>query len=412
MSSGVSLSLSVGSSQNQSSTTQTRDTAAVSRVTAGRDVTRVAASTSVRPPITSGAGAKPVEGQGDLTLQGAQVRAGRNATLAADHDIQLQAAENTASLNSKNSGASASVGVSFGSQTGFTVSASGSQGKAKGNDTTYSNTQVEAGQQATLTSGNDTTLKGGVVKAPQVVAKAGRDLTVESLQDRSTYRSKQDSVGGSVTIGPAPGGSLSLAASKIDSDFQSVTEQSGLKAGDQGFQVAVGGNTTLTGGAITSTQTAIDQNKNTFHTGGTLALADIQNTSEYTGESAGVTLGTRVSLNGKLAPLGSSAGLGSDGSSANRATRAGTSGIAGNTPPRTGDAETGVAKTLHAGQVQGEIDAKVAITQTFNAIAPKAAVKYANTKAMALKKLAESETDTETRAGWVIEAKKWWQNGS
>jgi filamentous hemagglutinin len=63
---------------------------------------------------------------------------------------------------------------------------------------------------------------------------------------------------------------MSAAKANINSDYQSVTEQSGLKAGDGGFTVNVQGNTDLKGAAITSTQAAIDNNKNTFTTGGTL----------------------------------------------------------------------------------------------------------------------------------------------
>ena len=65
----------------------------------------------------------------------------------------------------------------------------------------------------------------------------GGDLNIESLQDTSQYDSKQQSLGGSVTVGAGVSGSISAGKSKIDSDFASVTEQSGIKAGDGGFQV-------------------------------------------------------------------------------------------------------------------------------------------------------------------------------
>ncbi|MEJ7932639.1 hemagglutinin repeat-containing protein, partial [Ramlibacter sp. AN1015] len=102
-----------------------------------------------------------------------------------------------------------------------------------------------------MRSGRDTTLQGAVVKAPTVVADVARDLNLESLQDTSTYTSRQRSAGGSVSVGYGQmGGSLSANASNIDSTYASVAEQSGIKAGDGGFQVTVGGDTNLRGGVI------------------------------------------------------------------------------------------------------------------------------------------------------------------
>jgi filamentous hemagglutinin len=47
--------------------------------------------------------------------------------------------------------------------------------------------------------------------------------------------------------------SVSVNQSKIHSDYASVQEQSGIRAGDGGFQIKVGGNTDLKGAVISST---------------------------------------------------------------------------------------------------------------------------------------------------------------
>ncbi|HRK57437.1 MAG TPA: hypothetical protein PLQ67_07945 [Burkholderiaceae bacterium] len=52
-------------------------------------------------------------------------------------------------------------------------------------------------------------------------------------------------------------GSVNLAASKVKSNYLSVTEQSGLFAGDGGFDIRVQGDTDLIGGAITSAEQAV-----------------------------------------------------------------------------------------------------------------------------------------------------------
>ncbi|HET6893718.1 MAG TPA: hypothetical protein VFH31_21655, partial [Pyrinomonadaceae bacterium] len=64
----------------------------------------------------------------------------------------------------------------------------------------------------------------------------------------------------------------------------SVNEQSGITAGESGFQIAVGGNTHLKGGVIASTA---DAGKNTLSTG-SLTAEDIQNGASYKASSVGI----------------------------------------------------------------------------------------------------------------------------
>ena len=115
---------------------------------------------------------------------------------------------------------------------------------ADSSDTSSTNSQINAGNTATLQSGKDTTLSGAVVAANTIKVEIGGNLTIQSLQDTSSssYTSKKQSQGASITIGPGgvpTGGSISASKSNINSNFNSVNEQSGLKAGDGGFQVNV-----------------------------------------------------------------------------------------------------------------------------------------------------------------------------
>ncbi len=200
---GLSLSHSLGRSQSQSRTESSATQVQASTLQAGGDLTLQA------------------RGQGrasTLTVQGSDLTAGGNATLGADGDIQLLAAANTSEQLSSNKSSGASLGISLGQQTGVTVSASRGKGQADGQDTTWRNARVSAGQTLTLQSGGDTTLKGATATGEQIIAQAGGDLSLESLQDTATYRSKQQNLGGSLTLGPSPGASLSYGKSKIDSD--------------------------------------------------------------------------------------------------------------------------------------------------------------------------------------------------
>ena len=397
-SSGINLTLSLGASRSRSQVVQNSDSGRGSTVSAGGDVA-IAAT-----------GAKAGS---DLTVQGSTLQAGNDIRLAADNAIQLLAGKNTADQQSTNNSVSGAVGINIGSRgLGVTLSASAARGKADGNDVTYANSHVEAGRQLILQSGGDTTLKGALAKAEQITAEVSGHLAIDSLQDTSTFKSRQQSLGGSVTVGAGASGSLSFSQSKIDSDFASVAEQSGLKAGDGGFQVAVKGDADLKGGAITSTDKAVQDGKNRFQTGGTLTTSDIRNQADYRASSVGINLGTSQANDGQFKPMGNSAGFGQDQGQTSSTTQATISGIAGNTAARTGDAETGIQKIFDADKVQKDVTAQVLITQTFGAQASKVIGDYADKQSTNLKLAAGQENDPTKKQDLLDEAQKWDDGGA
>ncbi|MBX9800870.1 MAG: hemagglutinin repeat-containing protein [Burkholderiaceae bacterium] len=364
---GVNISISIGSSSSQSKTTQNSTQVASSNVSAGKDVIIVA----------SGAGTNS-----DVTVQGSDIRGGGNVVIAAEDQINLLAGKNTNEQHSTNKSSSGSVGISIGTAGfGVTASANSGRGNADGSDVSWTNTHVDAANQVVLASGGDANLIGAVVSGKQVVANIDGNLNIESLQDTSKYDSKQKDIGGSITIGAGGGGSLSYSKSSINSDYASVNEQSGIKAGDGGFQVVVNGNTDLKGGIIASTEQAVQSDKNLLATA-SLTTSDIQNKAEYKASAMGVTVGSGGS--GGVPNL-SGAGIGSDAGHSASTTQAGVSGIAGNKDVRTGDAETGIAKIFDADKVQKEINAQVKITQAFGQQASKAVNEYVQSERQALR---------------------------
>ncbi|MDV3468485.1 hemagglutinin repeat-containing protein [Stenotrophomonas sp. C3(2023)] len=298
---GINISITVGGARSDSRTTSTHDTAAGSSVTAGGDV-RISAT---------GAGA-----DSNLTVVGSDINAGNNAYLRADGDIALLAAQNIQDTQRNSSAASGGVGVAIsigsgGMAAGITANASGARGKGEGTDVSWTNSHVNAGNTLVLESGGDTTLRGAVASGRQVIAEVGGDLNIESLQDTSTFHSKDTSAGGSVTVGVGFSGSASFANTKVDGDFASVVEQSGLKAGEDGFQVHVGGNTDLVGGVIASSQQAIADGRNQLVTS-TLSVRDLENRSDYKASSLSLSGGFSNSGSGGPSGAGNSA-LGNDG---------------------------------------------------------------------------------------------------
>ncbi|WP_182599789.1 hemagglutinin repeat-containing protein, partial [Escherichia coli] len=230
---------------------------------------------------------------------------GNDTSLNAQNDILLAAAADTRQTTGKNSSKGGGVGVSFGGGTnggGLSIFAgiNGSEGREKGNGTTWTETTVDAGKNVSLTSGHDTTLSGAQVSGEKVTADVGNNLTISSLQDSDRYDSRQNSVaaGGSFTFGSMSGsGYASISQDKIKSNYDSVREQSGIYAGKDGFDVTVGNHTQLNGAVIASTATA---DKNRLDTG-TLGFSDIENRADYKVEHQSVGISTGGSIGGQFA---------------------------------------------------------------------------------------------------------------
>ncbi|EFC4784024.1 filamentous hemagglutinin, partial [Escherichia coli] len=287
----VGISLSYGSQSSKSEQQSEQTVAKGSTLTAGNHLSIQA----------TGSGVKGVDG--DLTIQGSQIKAGNNVLLQANRDVNLVSAENTSKLEGKNTSSGGSVGVGVGVGSGgwgISVSASANQGKGseKGNGTTHTETMVDAGNRLTIISGRDTTLTGAQAGGETVKVDAGRHLTLTSEQDSDRYDSKQQnaSAGGSFTFGSMSGSaSVNLSRDKMHSNYDSVQEQTGIFAGRGGFDVTTGQHTQLNGAVIASTATA---DKNRLDTG-TLGFSDTENRADFKTEhqSAGLSTGGSVAGN-------------------------------------------------------------------------------------------------------------------
>ena len=101
---------------------------------------------------------------------------------------------------------------------------------------------------------------------------------------------------GSVTVGYGASVGGSFNKSKINADHASVNEQAGIYAGDEGYDINVNKHTDLKGALITSTQKAEADGKNHFSTG-SLTHSDIENHSNYSGSSFGVSGSVAANFN-------------------------------------------------------------------------------------------------------------------
>ena len=224
-----------------------------------------------------------VQAKSDISMKGSQASS-HMIFFHAGGGIMLDAAEDRSTTDIVHSSKSSQLGMNF-MPTGNSLFAENS--KSTGTEaeiiTTHTGSQLTAEEKISMESAKDTALRGSRVSAGQVSVQAGGNLSIESLQDTDTYRSQSHNTGSSFSTGTsratAHHGKWMTGKSEenTDSHYESVTEQAGIHAGANGYDITVKGNTNLTGGLIDSTAA---KEKNNLTTG-TLSWSDVQNKAGY-----------------------------------------------------------------------------------------------------------------------------------
>lgn len=262
----LSINVSLGTTKSKSESNSTTTVANASEVKAGGDVN-----------VTST--------KKDINITGSNVE-GKDVTLNAKENLNITASKNTNKTEQSSKSSSASVGASLelGKGPSYSISGSMYKGEVSANGITFNESNVTANEDLNFTSGKDTNIKGGKLSGEKVTGNVGGDLNIESKQGSNSYKENNKSVGASIGLGSNKAVSGSASVSKIDSNYESVTDQSGIYAGKEGFDIRVEANTDLKGGIISSTA---DADKNKLSTG-TLTFEDIQNKADYKAGGAGI----------------------------------------------------------------------------------------------------------------------------
>ena len=273
----IGVQITYGQQKSESRTHTEGKTAAKSQVNAGGKVNIVA----------TGAGKNS-----DINIKGSDISGKQGTTLIADNQVNIKATEQNHQERStnKSSGFNAGVAikVSNGAVAGATLGGNYGKGYGNGDETTYVASHVGDSQSKTvIQASGDANIIGSQVKGKRVELNA-ENLNIESLQDKSRYYGKQMNVNGSVTVGYGASVGGSFNKSKINADHASINEQAGIYAGDEGYDINVNKHTDLKGALITSTQKAEADGKNHFSTG-SITYSDIENHSNYSGSSFGVS---------------------------------------------------------------------------------------------------------------------------
>ena len=228
--------------------------------------------------------------QSGIGLTGETVEA-KKLVLDSASDINLEAGKNTVDVNNtyKSSGWSVGAGISLTGGGLLDINASGHMARQNGDthQESYVPTKVKAAQLAQLKAKRDTNIIGSTVSGKKVEVDTGRDLHIQSLQDVDNFKEHSKSAGFSVSSKPNfknPTGSINASVGRIDSKWKSVTEQAGIYAGEEGYNINVGNKTTLEGAVIKSDAPKA-KNKLTTKS---LEMKDIKNEAEYTYSNNGI----------------------------------------------------------------------------------------------------------------------------
>ena len=228
--------------------------------------------------------------QSGIGLTGETVEA-KKLVLDSASDINLEAGKNTVDVNNtyKSSGWSVGAGISLTGGGLLDINASGHMARQNGDthQESYVPTKIKAVELAQLKAKRDTKIIGSTVSGKKVEVDTGRDLHIQSLQDVDNFKEHSKSAGFSVSSKPNfkdPTGSINASVGRIDSKWKSVTQQAGILAGDEGYDISVGNSTRLEGAVIKSDAPKA-KNKLTTKS---LEMKDIQNEAEYTYSNNGI----------------------------------------------------------------------------------------------------------------------------
>ena len=232
----------------------------------------------------------------DMTVKGSTVNA-QDIHLKAGNNIHILSSENRSTTIEDYKAKSGSIGASI-SKGGYGIGASYGKGKGQIEETilTHTPSDITAKNTATLSSGNDTLIRGGTIKGNKITANAGR-MSIESEQDKKNYKETGKTSG--LSISYTPGSAVTVSGGKgktnTDSTYESVTKQAGIYAGQEGYDIHVKNNTRFKGAVIDS---KAEKEKNRITTG-TLTWENIDNKAEYKASGKGIsyTNGAGIPLN-------------------------------------------------------------------------------------------------------------------
>ena len=140
---------------------------------------------------------------GNILISGADIEVKNDLKIAAKKDITIKASEEKNSSSHSSKGINLAVSMDLSEDSTLNVSANQSKAKGNSNGTSYINSTIKVGNELKTNSEN-IALSGANVEANTVDIKA-KNITIESLQNKSETKESTSNIGGSVSIDPTTG---------------------------------------------------------------------------------------------------------------------------------------------------------------------------------------------------------------
>ena len=140
---------------------------------------------------------------GNILISGTDIEVKNDLKIAAKKDITIKASEEKNSSSHSSKGINLAVSMDLSEDSTLNVSANQSKAKGNSNGTSYINSTIKVGNELKTNSEN-IALSGANVEANTVDIKA-KNITIESLQNKSETKESTSNIGGSVSIDPTTG---------------------------------------------------------------------------------------------------------------------------------------------------------------------------------------------------------------
>ena len=243
----------------------------------------------IKGSIIHGENTVSVRADQDISVSGSRIE-GKDVNLEVGRHILITAGENSTEEKQNTRSTSGNMGVFLGVEGIQGIRGGYSSGKGKEEETsrTYEDSRIKAENTLTFVSGKDTAVKGGKLEGNRVKGGVGGSLSLETVQDEKSYHEESHSAGITLSYDFSHGKSGvsgGLSKENIQSHYESASSQSGIYAGDEGFDISVKDNTHLKGAVIDSKG---DAEKNTLRTG-TLSWEDVENKADYKAGGMGIS---------------------------------------------------------------------------------------------------------------------------
>lgn len=235
----------------------------------------------------------------DLTVEGSDVSAGDKAVLKAGNDIRIVSAQDHTRSKLDEEHLSGGAGVNFGSDgIGFTAYVAAGENDLDRQNTNHRNSTVNAGNELTIISGNDTDISGANLHSKVVDMDVGGNLTVASQQDTGSVEGKRWDVSASVTVGAGVSVSANVGYGETEGSSAWVAQQTSI-VGSDSVNIKVGGHTQIDGALIANIKEDGTDGGNLVLDTGTLGYTNLKDHHEETSSylSIGISTGGNSSTN-------------------------------------------------------------------------------------------------------------------